>query len=442
MAFEDVALPPRPDLGFAGMECQNPFSTAFALAAPGCSSSFPHPAQQHGSCPQSIRSGAWVGGPGLCVLFREGVPAPRWWQQPESVVLWWEVPALAAVPGSLAAGRVVAVFPRSAPGVIAQMGTWGNSHPSPGMVMSEEDSKTNGSLRSSAALQDFSSHQPLHQQRQHLSRSLSQPWRRNCQAAGAGAKINHVLNNVPSPSNIPSSSSRPWSGAVALHWSPGAPRIWGWCLGSAHAQGEGMCQGRAEPGEMSPASGCHSPLVMSGCQGPPEFFWVLESPSPFGVPASCAGFCGLLSGLSKHFLLHSYLQILSLCSSFMTFKTSCLIPFFQRCPVGSCPSQPSAGSACLQLLCFLLLTVIGFDFLIAARVFSVIFTSCSHCFPLSLILFPFSFFPFPFSLSFSSLFLPLSFPIPFPFFTFTLSLSPFSAKLGDLLLNPSFFPPD
>lgn len=53
------------------------------------------------------------------------------------------------------------------------MGTWGNSHPSPGMVMSQEDSKTNGSLRSSAALQDFSSHQPLHQQRQHLSRSLS-----------------------------------------------------------------------------------------------------------------------------------------------------------------------------------------------------------------------------------------------------------------------------
>lgn len=53
------------------------------------------------------------------------------------------------------------------------MGTWGNSHPSHGMVMSQEDSKTNGSLRSSAALQDFSSHQPLHQQRQHLSRSLS-----------------------------------------------------------------------------------------------------------------------------------------------------------------------------------------------------------------------------------------------------------------------------
>lgn len=70
-------------------------------------------------------------------------------------------------------GRVVPVFPRSAPGVIAETGTWGNSHPSPGMVMSQEDSKTNGSLRSSAALQDFSSHQPLHQQRQHLSRSLS-----------------------------------------------------------------------------------------------------------------------------------------------------------------------------------------------------------------------------------------------------------------------------
>lgn len=139
------------------------------------------------------------------------------------------------IPGSC--GRLVAVFPRSAPGVIAQMGTWGNSHPSPGMVMSEEDSKTNGSLRSSAALQDFSSHQPLHQQRQHLSRSLSQPWRRSCQAAGAGAKINHVLNNVPSPSNGLSSASRLWSRVPVLDWSPGAPWIWGWCLGSAHAKG-------------------------------------------------------------------------------------------------------------------------------------------------------------------------------------------------------------
>lgn len=159
-----------------------------------------------------------MGVPGLCVLCREGVPVPPWWQQPESVVLWRGVPALAAVPGSLAAGRVVAVFPRSAPGVIAQMGTWGNSHPSPGMVMSEEDSKTNGSLRSSAALQDFSSHQPLHQQRQHLSRSLFQPWRRSCQAAGAGAKINHVLNNVPSPLNGLSSSSRrvEWGGCAGL----------------------------------------------------------------------------------------------------------------------------------------------------------------------------------------------------------------------------------
>lgn len=156
---------------------------------------------------------------------------PQWCQQPESLVLWRGVPVLAAVPRSLAAGSVVAVFPRSAPGVIAQMGTWGNSHPSPGMVMSEEDSKTNGSLRSSAALQDFSSHQPLHQQRQHLSRSLSQPWRRSCQAAGAGAKINHVLNNLPGPSNGLSSASRhaerggragrePW-GTVNLALVPG-----------------------------------------------------------------------------------------------------------------------------------------------------------------------------------------------------------------------------
>lgn len=173
-----------------------------------------------------------------------------------------------------------------------------------------------------------------------------------------------------------------------------------------------MCQGRAEPGEMPPASGCQSPPVLSGSS---RFFGVLEPCSPVKVPASCAGFCGLPSGLSKHFLLHSYLQILSLCSSFMTFNKSCLIPFFQRCPVGSCPSQPSAGSACLQLLCFLLLTVIGFDFLIAASVFSVISASCSHCFPLSLLLFLFLFFPFP--LSFSSFFpysLSLSSSFPFP----------------------------
>lgn len=125
------------------------------------------------------------------------------------------------------------------------MGTWGNSHPSPGMVMSEEDSKTNGSLRSSAALQDFSSHQPLHQQRQHLSRSLSQPWRRSCQAAGAGAKINHVLNNVPGPSNGLSSASRcverggraglePW-GTVDLALVPGKRP----CLTRKDAPGQG-----------------------------------------------------------------------------------------------------------------------------------------------------------------------------------------------------------
>lgn len=146
---------------------------------------------------------------------------------------------------------------------------------------------------------------------------------------------------------------------------------------------------------------------MSGC---PRFVGMSEPPSSVRVPASCAGFCGLLSSLNKHFLLHSHLLFLSLCSSFMTFKKSCFIPFFQRCPVGSCPSQPSAGNACLQLLCFLLLTVIGFDFLIAASVFSVIFATCSHCFPLSLFLFLLPPFPFPFPL-----FFPLSFPIPFPF---------------------------
>nr|XP_026652416.1 uncharacterized protein LOC113459937 [Zonotrichia albicollis] len=270
------------------------------------------------------------------------------------------------IPGSC--GHLVAVFPRSAPGVIAQTGTWGNSHPSPGMVMSEEDSKTNGSLRSSAALQDFSSHQPLHQQRQHLSRSLSQPWRRSCQAAGAGAKINHVLNNVPSPSNGLSSASRLWSRVAALGWGPGASWIWGWCwevpiLGEKGCVRAGLNQGRCPQ-----LWGARAPQL---CQDVRIFqvFGVLDTPSPVGVPAICAGFSGLPSGLSKHLLLHSYLQILSLCSSFMTFNKSCLIPFFQRCSVGSCPSQPSAGSACLQLLCFLLLTVIGFDFLIAASVF-------------------------------------------------------------------------
>lgn len=94
-------------------------------------------------------------------------------QQLEAHALCQGVPVLAAVRDPWQLGRIVTVFPRSAPGVIAQMGIWGNSHPSPGIIMSEEDSKTNGSLRSSAALQDFSSHQPLHQQRQHLSRSLS-----------------------------------------------------------------------------------------------------------------------------------------------------------------------------------------------------------------------------------------------------------------------------
>lgn len=100
-------------------------------------------------------------------------PWHRWQQQPEAAALRRGVPVLAAVRDPQQLGHGVAVFPRSARGVIAQMGTWGNSHPSPGMVMSQEDSKTNGSLRSSAALQDFSSHQPLHQQRQYLSRARS-----------------------------------------------------------------------------------------------------------------------------------------------------------------------------------------------------------------------------------------------------------------------------
>lgn len=74
--------------------------------------------------------------------------------------------------GFLAAGAcATSVFPLSARGVTAPMGTWGNSQPSPGMLMSPGAWKTNGSLRSSAALQDFSSHQPLHQHRQHLSPS-------------------------------------------------------------------------------------------------------------------------------------------------------------------------------------------------------------------------------------------------------------------------------
>lgn len=68
----------HPDLGlgFAGTECQTPLSAGFALASPGCSSSLAHLAQQHGSCPQRIRSGARVGGPVPCVLCRKGVPVP------------------------------------------------------------------------------------------------------------------------------------------------------------------------------------------------------------------------------------------------------------------------------------------------------------------------------------------------------------------------------
>lgn len=225
---------------------------------------------QHSSTALAPRESAL--GPGWVVLgcvccAGRGFLFPPWWQQPESVVLWRGAPALAAVPGSLAAGRVVAVFPRSAPGVIAQMGTWGNSHPSPGVVMSEEDSKTNGSLRSSAALQDFSSHQPLHQQRQHLLRSLSQPWRRSCQAAGAGAKINHVLNNVPSPSNGLSSAS--WcveqeedrTGALGH-------RGFGFGAWEAPMLGDKRCVRAGD----APSLGVPEPPVILGCQKPPALW--------------------------------------------------------------------------------------------------------------------------------------------------------------------------
>lgn len=390
--------------------------------------SLAQPAQQHSPCPPRIRCGWVILGCVSCA--GRGFPFPPRWQQPESPVLWQGVPALAAEPGSLAAGRVVAVIPRSAPGIIAQMGTWGNSHPSPGMVMSEEDSKTNGSLRSSAALQDFSSHQPLHQQRQHLSLSLSQPWRRSCQAAGAGAKINHVLNNVPGPSNGLSSVSlrverggraglEPW-GTVHLGLGLGKRPC------SARKESQGRCPHLGVP-ELPSSVGV--PKLPSSVEVP-RFVEVPEPPQLCRGP-SRAGFCGFLSDLGKHFLLHSHLQFLRSCSSFMTFKKSCLVPFFQRCPVGSCPSQPSAGSDCLQLLCFLLLTVIGFDFLIAVSVFSVIFASCSYSSPLSLFLFPLP----PFCFLFLSFFLPISFPVPFSL----LHLFPFRAKLGDLLLSHSCF---
>lgn len=222
-------------------------------------------------------------GPGWVILgcvccAGRGLLFPPWWQQPESVVLWRGAPALAAVPGSLAAGRVVAVFPRSAPGVIAQMGTWGNSHPSPGMVMSEEDSKTNGSLRSSAALQDFSSHQPLHQQRQHLSRSLSQPWRRSCQAAGAGAKINHVLNNVPGPSNGLSSASRcvEWGDCTGLEpWGTGdLGLVPGKCPCSGRCVRAGLSQERCPQ-----PRGARAPQL---CQGTriPQICWGGKTSQP------------------------------------------------------------------------------------------------------------------------------------------------------------------
>lgn len=146
-----------PGLGFAGL---------LVPLAP----SHP-PAQERGSCPGEFGSGDCVGVQCWAAGAVQGIPLPpqrRWHLRCGGESRRWRP---CRDPWQL--GRVVAVFPRSAPGVIAQTGTWGNSHPSPGMVMSQEDSKTNGSLRSSAALQDFSSHQPLHQQRQHLSRSLS-----------------------------------------------------------------------------------------------------------------------------------------------------------------------------------------------------------------------------------------------------------------------------
>lgn len=223
------------------------------------------------------------------------------------------------------------------------------------------------------------------------------------------------------------------SGAAVPGWIPGAPWVWVWCLGSACAQQERTCQGRAKPGEMPPASGCQSPPVTSGCQSTPALWrcqvpqicWGARAPQVCRGPSRLCWAAWCLRPFSVAWVNISFSTHIcsSSCSSFMTFLKSCLIPFFQWCPVGSCPSQPSAGSACLQLLCFLLLTVIGFDFLIAARVFSVIFASCSHCFPLSLFLSPIPPFLFP-----SPLFFPLFlFLFPFSFFTIPLSLSsPFS----------------
>lgn len=170
------------------------------------------PQHKPASCPRAPAMARSAGGD-LAAL------CPQLQQQQPAVAVG--IPVLAAVRDPRQLGHGTAVFPRSTQGVIAQMGTWGNSHPSPGMVMSQEASKTNGSLRSSAALQDFSSHQPLHQQRQYLALTLPSAGRRSCQATGAGAKTNHVLNQRL-PSNNPSSASGVGRmGSTVLSATPG-----------------------------------------------------------------------------------------------------------------------------------------------------------------------------------------------------------------------------
>lgn len=169
------------------------------------------PQHKPASCPRAPATAHGAGGD-------LAAPSPRLRQQQPAVVVG--IPVLAAVRDPRQLGHGTAVFPRSTQGVIAQMGTWGNSHPSPGMVMSQEASKTNGSLRSSAALQDFSSHQPLHQQRQYLALTLPSAGRRSCQAAGAGAKTNHVLNQRLPSNDLSSAPGAGRMGSTVLSATP------------------------------------------------------------------------------------------------------------------------------------------------------------------------------------------------------------------------------
>jgi len=164
-----------------------------------------------------------------------------------------------------------------------------------------------------------------------------QPWRRSCQAAGAGARINHALNNPPLPSKGPSSAS-PHAEAPALGTLGLVP--------GKHPR-SARCQGRCPPAW--------------GCPGPPARLRRGAGQRDAAGPSRQPGQTPLapLTFVVLVFVLHHFPQILP----HRLFRA-------RRVPA---PRNPLLG--------LLSLTVIGFDFLSASSAFAAIFAPCYLPFP-------------------------------------------------------------